>query len=128
MKHAFAALLAFCIATSHADELNSAAKRYRVSFDRPPAGWPLNEPFKLAFKVLSTPSASVIPADLSIQVDATMPAHRHGSNLAPVVRQVGTGEYEIAGLLLHMVGDWQIKLTMTSGTFVDEVVIPVALR
>lgn len=124
MKHALLALLAVCFASAHAVELDSAAKRYRISFDAPSEGWPLNEPFSLSLQVSSPHDSVPPPKDLSIEVEATMPAHRHGSTLVPVVRRTGWHAFRIDGLLLHMSGSWQIKLTLTSGTFVDEVVLP----
>ena len=124
MKHVLVALLALCFTSVHAVELESAARRYRVSFDPPPGGWPLSEPFTLSLQVRPRSGPSLLPNDLSIEVEATMPAHRHGSSLVPLVSRIGPNHFRIEGLLLHMSGSWQIKLTLTSGTFVDEVVLP----
>jgi hypothetical protein len=122
MKNVLLALLAVCFASAHAVELDSAAKRYRVSFDTPSHGWPLNEPFSLPLQ-LSSRNGPGLPNDLSIDVDASMPAHRHGAALVPLVRRTGPQQFRVDGLLFHMSGAWRIKLTLTSGSLVDEVVL-----
>lgn len=68
-----------------------------------------------------------MPGDLEIAVNLTMPAHRHGSTLTPSILPLGGGRYQINGLLLHMRGGWQIKISLTAGGAVDEVVIPIVL-
>lgn len=50
-----------------------------------------------------------------LQVDATMPAHRHGMNYAPVVTSDAAGRLRANGLLLHMPGHWQITFDLVAG-------------
>ena len=50
--------------------------------------------------------ASALPQDL--QVDADMPAHRHGMNYRPTVRALGDGRFVADGLLFHMPGRWRL--------------------
>ncbi|MBE0614551.1 MAG: FixH family protein [Burkholderiales bacterium] len=42
-----------------------------------------------------------------LKVDASMPAHKHGMNYQPRVRQTGPGSYAATGLMFHMPGRWQ---------------------
>jgi hypothetical protein len=42
-----------------------------------------------------------------VQVDAHMPAHRHGMNYAPSVQSLPDGRYRAEGLMLHMPGQWE---------------------
>jgi len=42
-------------------------------------------------------------------IDATMPAHRHGMNYAPVLRADGPQAWIADGMLLHMPGRWQLS-------------------
>ena len=51
-------------------------------------------------------TASVLPQDL--QLDADMPAHRHGMNYRPTVRALGDGRFVADGLLFHMPGRWRL--------------------
>ena len=50
---------------------------------------------------------AVCPAPEGVQVDAWMPAHRHGMNYKPTVAALGGGRYRAEGLLFHMPGKWQ---------------------
>jgi hypothetical protein len=46
------------------------------------------------------------------QVDAEMPAHRHGMNYRPTVRALGDGRFRAEGLLLHMPGRWRFSFEL----------------
>lgn len=127
LNRGIAFLLALVAASASALELDSSNGRFRVELSPPAGGWPLNRQFVLPFRLKAAKPGLPVPADLKIDVDASMPAHRHGSNLTPAIRQVGEGDYRITGLLLHMKGEWKIRLTLTAGTTVDEVVIPIQL-
>ena len=47
-----------------------------------------------------------------IAVDATMPAHNHGMNYAPEVKDLGGGRYAAEGLLFHMPGTWRVEVSV----------------
>ncbi len=47
-----------------------------------------------------------------VKFDATMPAHGHGMNYYPEIKQQENGIYTIEGLLLHMPGQWQFDFTV----------------
>jgi hypothetical protein len=48
------------------------------------------------------------PAVQQLQVDADMPAHRHGMNYRATVEALGDGRYRARGLLFHMAGRWRL--------------------
>ena len=47
-----------------------------------------------------------------IAVDATMPAHNHGMNYVPEVKDLGGGRYAAEGLLFHMPGTWRVEVSV----------------
>ncbi|MXU65091.1 hypothetical protein [Oceanomicrobium pacificus] len=66
---------------------------------------------------VSVPFAALLvlcnPADGELRdVTATMPAHGHGMNYRPTIRQDGAGAYRIDGLLFHMPGLWRIEAVL----------------
>jgi hypothetical protein len=80
-----------------------------------PSIWPLpvGEPFALQIELCAGRSGEgALPALL--QVDADMPAHRHGLNYRLTLRQTGMAAgpdrhlYRAEGLLLHMPGRWRL--------------------
>ena len=52
----------------------------------------------------------------AVAVDAWMPAHRHGMNYEPDVEALGAGRYAVTGMVYHMPGLWQLKVTLRSGS------------
>lgn len=52
----------------------------------------------------------------TLQVDVHMPAHRHGMNYRPSVRERGPGRYRAEGLMLHMPGQWELVFDLRSAT------------
>jgi len=67
------------------------------------------------------------PATLS-RIDATMPAHRHGMNYRPRIRQVGAGRFRVEGMMFHMSGDWRLEFELTAGTEVQRLFHDLAIR
>lgn len=46
----------------------------------------------------------------TIQVDAVMPAHRHGMNYQPKVARTATSRFRAEAMLFHMPGLWRIRV------------------
>lgn len=69
-----------------------------------PAPIPLNAPFALDIQICDARMAEL---PRLIQVDAQMPAHRHGMNYKPKLVKHDWGVYRAEGLLLHMPGEWE---------------------
>jgi hypothetical protein len=77
-----------------------------------PSVWPLpvGEPFGLDIELCGT-------AAPLLQVDADMPAHRHGMNYrASVTPGSAPGRYVIEGLMLHMPGRWRFSFDLGGAT------------
>ena len=70
-------------------------------------------------------SADGTPANgLRIDFVAAMPGHGHGMPSAPTVEPIDdAGGYAIRGVRLNMGGTWEFRLSLTSGSVVDELVI-----
>jgi len=77
---------------------------YTVAFAPQPA--PLATGRHFALDIAVCPDRGVV-APKSLQVDADMPAHRHGMNYRATVAARGDGLYRAEGLLLHMPGRWR---------------------
>ena len=83
-----------------------------VIFTPPPEGIPLNELFTLGVKVLGASS----PEELTIFVDATMPAHGHGMLTMVDITSTGeVGRFDVAQMNLHMPGEWALSILVTDG-------------
>jgi hypothetical protein len=93
-------------------EVCSNGGRYRVRV-RAPEPFPANEMFTLTAEVEEGCDPPRRPAAPRLRVDGGMPAHRHGMNTEPVVRPLGRGRYEVKGLLLHMLGHWELYFDLT---------------
>lgn len=74
-----------------------------------PAPVPVHAPFQVKIAVCA-PGGEVD----RISFDATMPAHGHGMNYAAPVETEAKGRYRLTGLLFHMPGRWQARLTVYS--------------
>ncbi len=85
----------------------------------------VNEPFDLSFEVQDADGAPLAVDDVT--VDARMPAHRHGMNRDVAVTASDHGHRHVEGLLLHMVGHWEIHFDVTQGARTERAQIDVQL-
>lgn len=86
------------------DRLTARSEAYAVAFAPRPA--PLATGRHFALDIVVCPRAGdALPTGL--QVDADMPAHRHGMNYRASVEPRGSGRWRADGLLLHMPGRWR---------------------
>ena len=74
--------------------------------DGPDGVPPVRQPFAIAFRVSRV--AGGTPFDGDLRVDAAMPHHGHGMNVAPTVKSTGRGEFRAEGMLFHMPGYWEL--------------------
>ena len=86
----------------------AAGEGHRVAYRLDPSPVPLAAPF--ALEIVACGPAGPFPGPL--EVDADMPAHRHGMNYAPRVAPEGEGRFRVEGMLFHMPGDWRIKFVL----------------
>ena len=71
--------------------------------------WPLNEYFDLDITIKRAPTTGVG----SVHADASMPAHRHGMNVAVDTIETSSDTWITRDMLLHMPGDWLITVDIT---------------
>lgn len=72
-----------------------------------PQGVPLNQPFSA--KVIVCSGSDHRPTRL--EIDATMPAHKHGMNYTTKTTQIEEDLYQVDNLLFHMPGIWRLEVT-----------------
>ena len=83
-----------------------------VEFSGPTGGIPLNELFSLTVTVSNFNS----PDQLSILVDATMPAHGHGMLTNVDITALATpGTFQVDQMNLHMPGEWELSALVMDG-------------
>jgi hypothetical protein len=68
--------------------------------------------FELTVEVLEEDGRKA-SGDISVSVDASMPAHRHGMNTMPQVSRDEQGRYHVSGMLFHMPGHWELHFDVT---------------
>jgi len=85
--------------------LVASSPRFDVAFRPDPAPIAVSKHFALDVVVCAKSGA----AATGLEVDAHMPAHRHGMNYRPTVAARGGGRYRAEGLLLHMPGAWEFR-------------------
>ena len=68
---------------------------------------------------------AVTGADLSLV--GGMPEHNHGLATAPVIEPAGEGSYSLQGLRFHMLGYWELELTIEHAGINDIVLITLEL-
>jgi len=79
---------------------------------------PLNEAF--AFDVVvEDADGAPLPDDAVVTIDARMPAHGHGMLRDVDLERVGPTAYRAEGMLLHMVGHWEVHVDVTRGAVVE---------
>src|SRR5206468_3499126 len=103
-------------------------RTYAVTCTPKPAPIPLNEPFDLDVRILTNDDLASPMSDVSLSVDARMPAHGHGMNTLPTVKQTGKGMFNVTGLLFHMPGHWELYFDVTRDNVTQRVQFDVDLE
>jgi len=62
-------------------------------------------------------------SDAEISVGGGMPQHNHGLATAPSIMAIGNGNYQLQGLRFHMMGHWELELSISSGGIEDKVLV-----
>lgn len=65
---------------------------------------PMAQPFSMQVQVCADNVST-------LSVDATMPAHQHGMNYTPQITTLGDGLFQIDGMVFHMPGEWEIRVS-----------------
>lgn len=79
-----------------------------VAFTSSPAMIMTSESFDLTVTI--TANTGDLPEDLAMDIDAEMPAHGHGMNVAPTVTEGDPGVFAVEGMNLHMAGEWKMHI------------------
>ncbi|MGE4220916.1 MAG: FixH family protein [Alphaproteobacteria bacterium] len=82
---------------------------YRAVLGFEPKEPAVGEPFRLHLAICDPAGR---PAEGRVAVSAEMPAHGHGMDYVPSVREDGPGRYMAEGLLLHMPGLWRFAVDL----------------
>ena len=61
--------------------------------------------------------------DARVLVEGGMPVHNHGLATAPSVEAIGNGGYLLQGLRFHMMGYWELELSIIQGSIQDKAII-----
>jgi hypothetical protein len=64
---------------------------------------------------------------LDLEVVPWMPAHEHAGIGAPIIKEVGNGEYQVENLNFTMLGNWEVYIRIKKGRSEDTAVINVSV-
>jgi tripartite motif-containing protein 71 len=124
--------LPLSIASSHSSLSTNGAREtsngghYLLTFEPSAKPIALNEEFRLRLRIVDARTGG--PArGVNLRVTATMPAHYHGMNREPRVRQLADGTWEVENMLLHMPGQWQINFDIGEGAATERAQLDVTV-
>tara|TARA_Y100000589_G_C26824085_1_gene495127 strand:+ start:151 stop:531 length:381 start_codon:yes stop_codon:yes gene_type:complete len=83
---------------------------YYVVYETDPSPIPFNEEFSVLVSVYESDQKMNSITDVTVEVDATMPAHEHGMNQSPTMSGPTDGLFSAEGLLWHMEGEWELSI------------------
>ena len=89
-----------------------ATSTHTLSFETEPEALAVGQSFSLLIDVCDRDGSPFVG---NLEVDAHMPAHRHGMNYAPEVKALGNGQFQADGFLFHMPGHWQFTFDLYRG-------------
>jgi hypothetical protein len=107
--------------------LVSNAGHYVVRYRTEPAPIPWGDPFTLEVWVLDAEGGAPV-GDVALSVDAAMPEHGHGMNRVPKVTRGAEERFDVAGMLLHMPGRWELYFDITRGALTERAQVEVELE
>lgn len=91
---------------------------FRLEWSTQPSPPPLNSEFSVRFRLLDPDGTPLAPPLSTVRVDADMPAHGHGMNVAPSLVEAD-GWVEAAPLLFHMPGAWELYVDRSEGALTE---------
>jgi hypothetical protein len=101
---------------------------YRVSFMPEPNPIPLVEPFSMDVLVRLHPSGEQVGPEVSLKVDAAMPAHNHGMTTQPHVTRGQGGWFHVDGMMFHMPGHWEIYFDVVEGAVSERAIFEIEME
>lgn len=127
-KMLIALLLGLLCVLASADDSGAISKRglFVVSYQSELQPLQINQLHAWVLHVEDSQGNAISGAE--IEVDGGMPEHDHGLATKPrVTRELGNGDYRLAGLRFHMGGNWELLLTIKADGKTDSVVLKVTL-
>ncbi len=92
--------------------------KWRVLVDGKESELPIvRRRFTIELSIESTRSPRDLP--MSVMVDAQMPEHGHGMNIAPTILLEKSGKCRADGMLFHMSGRWEVDVDIDDGTTIE---------
>ena len=105
-------LLSFLIACSpqYPDYFEglTAGETYFVHAETTPTPIPFNEYFSVQVQVFAADAQTDPLEEVTVSINAEMPAHGHGMNERPEVSGPVDGVFQAEGLKWHMEGEWEL--------------------
>ena len=98
--------------------LDSNGAGFQVEWITDPSPPPLNEQFTVRLRLLDPSGQPLDPGLEGLTVDADMPAHGHGMNVAPAL-SLEDGWIMADPLLFHMPGAWEIYVDRSTGALTE---------
>jgi hypothetical protein len=80
---------------------------------------PVGDPFAVEIELFADPGLTQPLDGGSCRIDAAMPHHGHGMNVAPRMRREGPGRWRAIGMLLHMPGRWEVFVDLERDGFLE---------
>lgn len=107
--------------------VESNGGRYWVVYIPSQSEIPLNEEFDVELRVYDGATRSRL-VDAEVAVDARMPAHGHGMKIDARPIPNPDGSYAVPGMLLHMVGHWELYVDLTVGPITERAQFDIELE
>jgi hypothetical protein len=111
--------------TAVGDSYSSRNGRFKVSYQSQLNPVVINQIHAWQLHVTDADGRPVTGADIAVK--GGMPAHNHGLATSPAIEPGDNGDYLLQGLRFHMMGYWELTLTINDDGVRDEVVIPLTL-
>ena len=84
------------------------AQSSTIALKLPPTPVKIAKRFSIDILVCADPQPDIG----NIRLDATMPAHKHGMNYRPEIKEIADNMYRGSGMFFHMPGEWQISVDL----------------
>ncbi len=114
-----------CELTLGADALRAENQTYQLALQTRPNPVVVSQPFAINLQICRRGGA---PVAGRVDVDAMMPAHRHGMNYKPAFETGADGMITGSGFIFHMPGKWQFTVRVTEGDQVSRLTVDYLLK
>ena len=105
--------------------LHAANKNYQVALLTEPTAIAVAKPFSVKLQICRKNGFAFTGR---VDVDAVMPAHRHGMNYKPALETGDDGVITGSGFVFHMPGKWQFQVRLSAGDTVQRLTLDYLLK